>query len=200
MLIMPGTVVNNRQLLVNLDNLNKKSRSASYSDEGTHIVAQEIHAELIDAEEGGIVQRSTYACGPDVRSPYRRSSTSSMSLNTAFREETTTRRAGDRPGRVQCLGRLQVQGRGDIMLLDCGRRKLSFPDTVDTVHPGEGRQVRESDKRPCYTSPKVPGWVKGPRPKPLAVKSIDVIVIEEKASGKSLRQQLLQDGIFDGWI
>jgi len=51
-----------------------------------------------------------------------------------------------------------------------------------------------------YTSPKVPGWVKGPRPQAAGREVDRRHSHREKASGKSLRQQLYKDGILTGWI
>jgi predicted phage terminase large subunit-like protein len=76
------------------------------------------------------------------------------------------------------------------MLLDCWAEKLGFPDLVDVVSRERSYRYGESDKRPYIAIPKSqPQSIIG------VGKSIDVIVIEEKASGKSLRQQLYKDGI-----
>ena len=191
----PGTIVTTASTYVNLDNLNKKFAQRILKYEGTKIGRQEIHAELIDSEEGGIIQRDTLRMWPRDRA-LPAFEYIVMSLDTAFSEESYNKKKQETdPSACSVWGGFRYKGIANIMLLDCWAENLGFPDLVDRVTIEKESKYGESDKRPIMTPQAVPKWVKGPRPKPLAGKSIDVIVIEEKASGKSLRQQLYKDGI-----
>lgn len=191
----PGTVVTTASTYINIDNLNKKFAQRILKYEGTTIGRQEIHAELIDAEEGGIVQRSTLRMWPRVK-PLPAFEYIVMSLDTAFSEESYDKKKQQTdPSACSVWGGFRFKGVANIMLLDCWAEKLSFPDLVDAVTREKDQKYGETDKRPIMTPQSVPKWVKGLRPKPLAGKSIDTIVIEGKASGKSLRQQLYKNGI-----
>jgi len=191
----PGTVLTRASTYVNLDNLNTKFAQRILKYEGTKIGRQEIHAELIDAEEGGIISRDSLRLWPRT-TPLPAFEYIVMSLDTAFSEESYDRKKQEPdPSACSVWGGFRHKGIANIMLLDCWAEKLGFPDLVDTVTREKDLKYGESDKRPIMTPQAVPKWVKGPRPKPLAGKSIDTIVIEEKASGKSLRQQLYKNGI-----
>lgn len=186
----PGTVVTTASTYVNLDNLNKKFAQRILKYEGTKIGRQEIHAELIDAEEGGIVQRSKLRMWPS-KTPLPKFEYIVMSLDTAFSEESYDKKKQETdPSACSVWGGFRYKGIANIMLLDCWAEKLGFPDLVDTVKREKDVRYGESDKRPYIAIPKAqPQKIIG------LGKPIDIIVIEEKASGKSLRQQLAKDGI-----
>lgn len=198
----PGTIVTRASTYVNLDNLNKKFAQRILKYEGTKIGRQEIHAEIIDAEEGGIVQRSNLRMWPSSK-PLPKFEYIVMSLDTAFSEESFNKKKQETdPSACSVWGGFMYKPRPDskgipnIMLLDCWAEKLSFPDLVDTVTREKDVRYGETDKRPVYAPAKIPAWVSRKEKKPSGVgHPIDVIVIEEKASGKSLRQQLYKDGI-----
>lgn len=186
----PGTVVTRASTYVNLGNLNKKFAQRILKYEGTKIGRQEIQAELIDAEEGGIIQRSTLRLWPN-KTPLPKFEYIVMSLDTAFSEESFDKKKQETdPSACSVWGGFRYKGVANIMLLDCWAEKLSFPDLVDTVTREKSVRYGETDKRPYIAIPKG-------QPKNIIGqgKAIDVIVIEEKASGKSLRQQLYKDGI-----
>jgi predicted phage terminase large subunit-like protein len=186
----PGTVVTTASTYVNLDNLNKKFAQRILKYEGTKIGRQEIHAELIDAEEGGIVQRSSLRMWPS-KTPLPKFEYIVMSLDTAFSEKSYDKKKQETdPSACSVWGGFRYKGIANIMLLDCWAEKLSFPDLTETVTREKDVRYGESDKRPYIAIPrKQPQKIMG------VGKPIDVIVIEEKASGKSLRQQLAKDGI-----
>lgn len=191
----PGTVVTTASTYVNLDNLNKKFAQRILKYEGTVIGRQEIHAELIDAEESGIIRRTDLRMWPN-KTPLPSFEYIVMSLDTAFSEEAFDKRKQTTdPTACTVWGGFKHKGVANIMLLDSWAERLSFPDLVDKVTAEKDLKYGETDKKPLYAPAQVPKWVKGKRPKPLAGKSIDVILIEEKASGKSLRQQLYKNGI-----
>ena len=190
-----GTVVTTASTYVNLDNLSGEFAKRILKYEGTKIGRQEIHAEIIDAEEGGIISRKSIKLWPSGKL-LPKFEYIVMSLDTAFSEESYDKKKNETdPSACSVWGGFRHKGRPEIMLLDCWAEKLGYPDLVDKVTLEMKNRYGEEDKRPYFAPQRVPAWVKGPRPAPLSGKPIDVIVIEEKASGKSLRQTLAKDGI-----
>jgi predicted phage terminase large subunit-like protein len=185
----PGTVVTTASTYVNLDNLSSEFAKRILKYEGTKIGRQEIHAELIDSEEGGIVQRSKLRLWPRDK-PLPVFEYIVMSLDTAFSEEAYDKKKNETdPSACSVWGGFKHKGIPCIMLLDCWAEKLGFPDLVDKVIIEKANRYGESDKRPMIAP------LRGPKTTLATGKPIDVIVIEGKASGKSLRQQLAKDGI-----
>jgi predicted phage terminase large subunit-like protein len=186
----PGTVVTTASTYVNLDNLNKKFAQRILKYEGTLIGRQEIHAELIDAEEGGIIKRADLRMWPN-KTPLPKFEYIVMSLDTAYSEEAYDKRKQTTdPTACTVWGGFKYKGLANIMLLDSWAERLGFPDLVDRITAEKDVKYGESDKRPYIAIPK-----KQPQKVMGIGKGIDVILIEEKASGKSLRQQLYKDGI-----
>lgn len=184
-----GTVVTTASTYENLENLSTEFAKRILKYEGTKIGRQEIHAELIDSEDGGIVSRSNLRLWPN-KSPLPAFEYIVMSLDTAFSEESFDKKKKETdPSACSVWGGFKYKGVANIMLLDCWAEKLSFPDLVDKVTVEKANKYGEDDKRPLITPRR------GPKDTMLSGKKIDIIVIEEKASGKSLRQQLYKDGI-----
>jgi predicted phage terminase large subunit-like protein len=191
----PGTVVTTASTYVNLDNLSGEFAKRILKYEGTKIGRQEIHAELIDAEEGGIVSRSNLRLWPSGKG-FPAFEYIVMSLDTAYSEESRDKKKNETdPSACSVWGGFRHKGVPNIMLLDCWAEKLSFPDLVDRVTAERKQKYGESDKRPLIALPKMVNGKRNPQEIIGVGKKIDVIVIEGKASGKSLRQQLAKDGI-----
>ncbi len=185
----PGTVVTTASTYVNLDNLSGEFAKRILKYEGTKIGRQELHAELIDAEEGGIIQRSWLRLWPGNKS-LPQFEYIVMSLDTAFSEESyDPKKQETDPSACSVWGGFRYKGVPSIMLLDCWAEKLNYPDLVDRVNLERKNRYGEDDKKPLFAP------LRGPKQALNTGKPVDVIVIEEKASGKSLRQSLAKDGI-----
>ena len=185
----PATVMSTASTHVNLDNLSPEFAKRILQYNGTKIGRQEIYAELIDAEEGGIVKRSDLQLWPaDKALPVFEFVV--MSLDTAFSEESHDKKSQKTdPSACSVWGCFRTKNKPGIMLLDCWAERLGFPDLVDKVKEERRARYGADDKRPTI-SPLV-----GPKAALGTGKGVDVIIIEGKASGKSLRQVLLKDGI-----
>jgi phage terminase large subunit-like protein len=189
-----GTVVTTASTYVNLDNLSPEFRQRILKYEGTRIGRQEIHAELIDSEEGGIVSRDWIRKWPRDK-PFPAFEYVVMSLDTAYSEESYDKKTQETdPSACSVWGGFVHKGKPGIMLLDCWAERLGFPDLVDTVLKEKDVRYGSGDVRPEITPPRLQkGYKVDWKQKP--GKGIDLIVIEGKASGKSLRQQLMKEKI-----
>ena len=187
-----GTVVTTASTYVNLGNLSGEFAKRILKYEGTKIGRQEIHAEMIDSEEGGIVQRSQLRKWPSDR-PLPEFHYIVYSLDGAFSEESYDPKSKETdPSAVSVWGGFIHQGKPGILLLDCWAEKLGFPELVDTVTREKGIKYGKIDA-PLIKMPMINGRRQTPTRQG---KKIDLIVIEGKASGKSLIQQLAKEKIY----
>jgi predicted phage terminase large subunit-like protein len=187
-----GTVVTTASTYVNLDYLSGEFAKRILKYEGTKIGRQEIHAEVIDSEEGGIVSRANIRKWPADK-PLPEFQYIVYSLDGAYSEESYDPKSKETdPSAVSVWGGFIHQGKPGIMLLDCWAKKLGFPDLVDTVIAEKAVKYGKIDV-PLIKMPKVGGRQQRPTRQG---KKIDLIVIEGKASGKSLIQQLAKEKIF----
>jgi len=185
------TVVTTASTYVNLANLSPEFAERILKYEGTKIGRQEIHAELIDAEEDGVISRASIRKWP-AGTPLPEFHYIAMSLDTSFSEESYDPKSRETdPSACSVWGGFIHKGKPGIMLLDCWAEKLGFPELCERVIEEKGIKYGKLDK-PLINMPKI----NGRRQQPLrSGKKIDIIVIEEKASGKSLRQQLAKEKI-----
>ena len=158
--------------------------------EGTQIGRQEIHAELLDPEEGGIVKRSSFRIWPHDRSlPTFEAIV--VSLDTAFTERTQTGAEGGDPTACQVWGLFRHERRPALMVLDCWAEHLGFPELIERARR-EMKTAYGAPKDEPLIRPMIPAaWdtipSMGRRP--------DLLLIEDKGSGISLRQTLAREGI-----
>lgn len=196
----PGVMVIGGPTHQNLKNLSPEFRKRILTYDGTKIGRQEIYAEILDNEDDGIIKRSDLRLWPHDK-PLPVFDLVVMSLDTAFSEESydKKKRVTD-PSACSVWGCFKylpekvqpgVKPRPlfGIMLLDCWAEKLGFPDLVDKVKLEIKAKYGADEARPQITPLRGPSMPEG------SGHGIDLIVIEEKASGKSLRQQLFKDGI-----
>lgn len=158
--------------------------------EGTTIGRQELHGELIDPEESGIVKRSDFRLWPAKR-PLPKFDFIILSLDTAFTEATLDKRSGD-PDDSACvvLGSFaDKEGGRHLMVLDCWSEKLGMPDLIKRVK--RELQVAYGDDQDTAMIKPLIGSAKplGSGRKP------DLCLIEDKGSGISLRQMLEREQI-----
>ena len=151
----------------NADNLAKSFIDEMASYEGTQLGRQEIYAELIDAEEGGIIKRSWFRKWP-ANEPFPEFEYIVQSYDTAFTERTS----GD-PTACTVWGVFKPRDRSmSVMLLDAWCDHLAYPDLKPRVL---------EDYTASYGDPG---------------KRVDLVLIEEKGSGISLIQDLQRAGVF----
>lgn len=156
---------------------------------GTVLARQELFGELIDPEESGIVKRSQFRLWPHDK-PLPRFDLVVMSLDTAFTEKTMDKRSGD-PDPTACSvwGVFFHEKRNNVMLLDCWEEHLGLPDLIRKVKKELNVSYGDDDDaaviKPLFGSSKP--LTSGRKP--------DILLIEDKGSGISLRQMLEREGI-----
>jgi len=173
----------------NLANLAPTFRDQILRYEGTTIGRQEIHAEVINPEEMGIIRRSWFKLWPHDR-PLPELEFIVMSLDTAFTEETGATTRGD-PDYSACAvwGLFEgPKGKRSIILLDCWQDRLGFPDLIKRTKT-ELKAVYAPRERAIMKPLYGPSYMEESGRKP------DVLLIEDKGSGISLRQALAREGI-----
>ena len=157
--------------------------------EGTTLGRQELYGELIDPEESGIVKRSQFRLWPHDK-PLPRFDLVILSLDTAFTEKTLDKRSGD-PDPTACTvwGVFHHEKRNNIMLLDCWEEHLGMPDLIRRVKKEMNIAYGDDDDtaliKPMFGSAKP--MTSGRKP--------DILLIEDKGSGISLRQMLEREGL-----
>jgi phage terminase large subunit-like protein len=178
----PRTRVVRRTTYDNLKNLSRDFADELLSMEGTTYGRQELHGELIDSEESGIFKRAWFRLWPATK-PLPEFSFILMVMDTAFEEEAWNKKRQEADfsacavfgvfNTKQCfteaeLKKLNVKHQYAALLCDFWMERLGFPELLDRA-------------RRTYRT-KYGGRDKGKFP--------NVVLIENKASGISLRQTL----------
>ena len=148
---------------VNVANLAPSFQKQILQYEGTKLGRQEIHAEIIDPEEGGIVRRDWFRLWPNGK-PFPRLEFVLQSYDCATSEKTHN----DPSGQITLGVFKPMDGGMSVMILDCWNEHLQYPDLrpkvideYETVY-GEGK----------------------------ARKLVDLVLVEDKSAGISLIQDL----------
>ena len=157
--------------------------------EGTVLGRQELHGELIDPEESGIIRRSWFRLWPSSK-PLPPLSWVLMSLDTAYTEATMDKKTGDADFTACTVWGSFVHGKeSHVILLDCWQEQLGLPDLIKRVRKelnvAYGDEQDAAILKPLYGAPK-------PQ---TSGRKVDLVVIEDKGSGISLRQSLEREGI-----
>jgi predicted phage terminase large subunit-like protein len=173
----------------NLDNLAPTFRDQILRYEGTTIGRQEIYAEVINPEEMGVIKRSWIKLWPHDK-PLPELEFIVMSLDTAFTEETGSTTRGDPDYSACAVWGVYSRGkdRRDIILLDCWQDRLGFPDLIRRVKTEFKAEYAPREKalmKPMF----------GPSHMENSGRTPDMLLIEDKGSGISLRQTLAREGI-----
>jgi predicted phage terminase large subunit-like protein len=182
-------VVTRATTYANLANLAPNFRDQILRYEGTTIGRQEIYAEVINPEEMGIIRKSQIKLWPHDRE-LPELEFIVMSLDTAFTEATGSTVKGD-PDYSACVvwGVFSPRpGRRDVILLDCWQDRLGFPDLIKRTK-SELQAVYAPQERSLFKPVIGPSYMENTGRKP------DVLLIEDKGSGISLRQALAREGI-----
>lgn len=184
--IVRGTTYENRENLTPAfyDNV------AKY--EGTKIGRQELEGQILDPEEEGIVRRSEWRMWP-AKTPLPKFHLIIMSLDTAFTEKQhdKVKQAND-PSACSVWGVFThpKERTKHAMLLDSWEEWLGFDELVTRVKQEKAIRYGDSDE-PLIRAKILPrGQQAGPQGK-----AVDVLLIEDKGSGISLRQQLAKEGV-----
>lgn len=165
--------------------------------EGTKLGRQELHGEMLNPEEAGIVRRSWLNIWPADK-PLPKLEFIIMSLDTAFTEKTRSKTAdsasdtmkGD-PDPTACgvWGVFHIKKQTHVILLDCWEDHLGLPDLVRKVK--KEKECRYGDDQDVAIIRPLVGSAK-----PLSSgRKPDMILIEDKGSGISLRQTLAEADI-----
>ena len=185
----PGRVIVTGSTYDNKANLPDSFFDQLAQYEGTTLGRQELYGELIDPEESGIVKRSQFRLWAHDK-PLPRFDLVVMSLDTAFTEKTMDKRSGD-PDPTACSvwGVFFHEKRNNVMLLDCWEEHLGLPDLIRKVKKELNVSYGDDDDaaviKPLFGSSKP--LTSGRKP--------DILLIEDKGSGISLRQMLEREGI-----
>ena len=173
---------------------NKANLANSFFDqlaqyEGTQLGRQELLAEIIDAEEGGIINRSWLQLWPADK-PFPKFDWIVMSLDTAMTAASVDKKTHNAdPTACQVWGVFWHEDRTQLMMLDCWQDHLGFPDLLARVKKERLVAYGDEDNAPIMKPLIGPARMAGSGRKP------DIILIEDKGSGISLRQSLEREGI-----
>jgi len=184
-----GRVITTGSTYENKDHLPKSFFEQLTQYEGTQLGRQELMGELIDAEEGGIIARNWFKLWPSAKA-LPSFDWIIMSLDTAFTEKTLNKRTYDADSSACTVwGVFWHNDKRQVLLLDCWAEQYGLPDLMKRVKK-ELTVAYGDDQDNALIKPLV-GSVKmaasGRKP--------DVLLIEDKGSGISLRQMLDREGI-----
>lgn len=185
----PGRIIVRGSTYENKANLPDAFFSQLEQYEGTTLGRQELDGELIDPEEAGIIRRSWLRLWPASK-PLPQLKWIVMSLDTAFTEKTQDKKTHD-PDYSACTvwGGFDVDGIGQILLLDCWQEHYGLPELVQRVR--KELNVAYGDDQDAAVIKPVFGAVKPNT----SGRKVDLVVIEDKGSGISLRQMLDREGV-----
>ncbi len=159
--------------------------------EGTQFGRQEIHAELLDPEEAGIVKRSNFQLWP-ANKPLPAFEAIAFSLDTSLTEDTRDRKTQENDptaGQIWCL--FKYRGKPQLMVIDVWDAYLGFPELIERIK-AELKVARGAvEDEPMYGTVIKPSWDTLPK----HGRFIDLTIIEDKGSGISARQTLAREGI-----
>jgi phage terminase large subunit-like protein len=186
---LPRSIVINGSTYENRDNLPRTFFENVAKYEGTAVGRQELYGEILDPEEAGFVKRSQWRLWPASKKlPKFRLIV--MSLDTAFTEKQWDKKeqTGD-PTACSVWGIFTYERTDHIMLLDAWEDYLGFPALIKRVKIERNYTYGDQDEpvlRPLIDKMQRPRHQGRP---------VDLILLEDKGSGISLRQQLAVEEI-----
>jgi predicted phage terminase large subunit-like protein len=156
----------------NIKNLSKDFIDEVLSDEGTSRGRQEIHAELIDPEEGGIVKRGWFKLW-GAEKPLPKFEYVLQSYDLATSENTK-----NDPSAFIVLGvfKPSPDHAMSVMIIDCWSEHKQYPDLKELI-------IDEY------------GSIYGDESEFGAGKKVDLVLIEDKSAGISMLQDLSRAGV-----
>jgi len=164
-------VMSTASTYANIENLAPSFQQQILQYEGTKLGRQEIYAELIDPEEGGIVKRDMFKLW-DAKKPFPKFEYIIQSYDCAYTEKTI-----NDPTACLVFGVFKpMDGPMAVMLIDAWQERMQYPDLRKKVQ--EEYEVSYGADSESDTGE----FVKGKR--------VDLILVEDKASGISLIQDM----------
>lgn len=159
--------------------------------EGTALGRQELHGELLDISEAAIIKKSWLKMWPANKGlPWLEYVM--ISLDTAFTEKTFDKKTFEAdPTACTVWGVFKYEKRWNMMLLECWQEWYGLPDLILRAKK-ELNAVYGRRTIPLFTP------LIGQPYHQEQIKRPDLLVIEDKGSGISLRQMLSNEGI-DSW-
>jgi phage terminase large subunit-like protein len=198
-----GTIIVTGSIHENAANLPAATLEEVEQYRGTRIYEQEALGRLINPEESGIVKRSQWNLW-SADDPLPQFLCVVMSLDTAFTEDTRNKKTHDAdftacsvwgvfeqsaPDIIRAGNHVKGHSTRHVLLLDCWQEKLGFPDLVARVRTESQAKYGQAEEMvEPYLHLLKPKQIRGGR-------GIDMIVIEEKGSGISLRQALARESV-----
>jgi predicted phage terminase large subunit-like protein len=185
----PKTLVVRGSTYDNRENLPATFFDALAKYEGTRLGDQELHAKILD-DEGGIISRDWWRLWP-ATSHLPRFEFVIMSLDTAFTAATWDKKKqlAD-PTACTVWGTFEEKpGEWGIMLLDGWEARLGFPELLERVKREFGIRYGDEQDAPIVK----PHPLHGPVSPKSNGRKADLILIEDKGSGISLRQTLQRE-------
>ena len=189
-LIKETTVLTTGTIYENRENLPESFLTDLLKYEGTKIGRQELHGEIIDIEEMGVVKRSDWQLWPHNKQ-LPEFSLIVMSLDTAMTEKTVDSKTHD-PDFSACSvwGVFDYNKKRNVMLLDCWQDRLVLNDLIARV---------KKERRNTYGDQHLPLIKSTYLSKPIDIGGfghpIDIILIEQQGAGRPLRQMLAAEDI-----
>ena len=193
----PRVTISTATTYDNIENLSDDFKDEILKYEGTQIGLQEIYAQVLDPESTGVVQRVWIKMWPADK-PLPEFDMVVASLDTAYSEKSQDKHKKNDPSALSVWGCFRYKvvtptGRTlmkpAMVLLYCWEKWLDFPSLIREIKALQRMRWGATDQtsmiQPAFGS-KTPEHVG---------RKIDHIVIEGKASGKSVRQQLASEGI-----
>jgi len=180
---------------LNRENLTSYFFESIAKYEGTRVGRQEIHGEVLDPEEEGFVKRSQWRVWPKDKA-LPKFSFIVMSIDPAFKEKNyDKKRMESDPTACSVWGMFMQPRQGkppipNVILLDAWEDWLGFPNLVRRIKKELKYTYGDADEPVVRTLLKP----KSQRAKHQG-RAADIILIEEKASGISIRQQLSEENI-----
>ena len=156
--------------------------------EGTTLGRQELYGELIDPEEQGVIRRSWLNLWP-AKKPLPKLDWIVMSLDTAYTEKSVDKKGDPDPTACGVWGVFHYKSMSHVMLLDCWEDHLGLPDLMKRVKKELNVRYGEDDDQAL-----IKPMFGGSKPVTSGRKP-DILLIEDKGSGISLRQMLDREGI-----
>jgi phage terminase large subunit-like protein len=175
---------------------NKKNLAESFIEElkqleGTQIYRQEVLGELLDIGEAAIIKRSWLKLWPHKR-PLPWFDFVFVSTDTAFTEKTFNKKSYEADYTATTVwGVFAFEKRWNMMLLECWHEQLGFPELISRMRREMKATYGQRDN--LIFKPQV-----GPSQYQRQTKHPDLLIVEDRGSGISLRQSLSNEGI-DSW-
>lgn len=197
----PKAIITRGSTYENKDNLSESFLDEILKYEGTRLGRQEIHGELLDPEELGVIKRSWVRLWP-ANKPLPEFTYIVISLDTAYTEKSINDETGDPDfsacqvwgiffeKTIESTRGIVTKRRGlpAVMLLDAWQDRLGLPDLIEKVKKQQ-KLAYGAPTRPMITSSF------GPTLLDTDGRKSDLLLIEDKGSGISLRQMLESEGI-----